>query len=95
MSKVKALSMINAADSKADATSKIVAELQAAIDTELKKNENMIKHLTETIIKSKNKDRAIVALRTKLKEVHQSKNNRSVLGESNTGVSGIRKKMIR
>jgi N-acetylmuramoyl-L-alanine amidase len=92
MPKEKALKQINAANSKADATNKIIAELQATLNTELKKNKNMIKHLNETIKKAKNKNGTIVALRTKLEEGHKSKNDVSVQKESNTGVSGARKK---
>jgi len=86
MSKEKALQHI------ADVTSKTGTILQATLKTELKKNEQMIKHLNETIKKAENKDRTIVALRTKVEEDHKSKKDVSVQKESNTGVSGIGKK---
>jgi len=95
MPKEKALQQIHAANSKADVTNKTVTELQAKLKTEHTKNEQMITNLNETIKKSQNKDRTIVALRTRLEEDHKSKKEVSVQKESNTGVSGIGKKNIK
>jgi len=83
---------LNEAIKKNHTSKKFITGLQATLKSLRKENVKLRKQLNKTIKKAKNKDRAIVALKTKLEEEHKSKKEVSVPNESNTGVSGIRKK---
>jgi N-acetylmuramoyl-L-alanine amidase len=64
------------------------SQLQAELETERKKNQQIITLLNETITKSESKDKTIAALRTRIEEDRKSKENVLVQTALNTGGSG-------